>query len=87
MLTVSNAFDMSSAMTSALFGLGVRLLFVFFELSAFVMVWFMLCSAVLVEWLGLKPCWVGSCAMLFVMCGSSAFSRTFAMGERSAIGL
>ena len=35
---------------------------------------FMLCSAVLVEWLLLKPCCVEMCGMLFVMYGSSVFS-------------
>ena len=35
---------------------------------------FILCSAVLVEWLLLKPCCVEMCGMLFVMYGSSVFS-------------
>ena len=35
---------------------------------------FMLCSAVLVEWLLLKPCCVEICGILFVMYGSSVFS-------------
>ena len=39
------------------------------------MVLFMLCSDVLVEWLLLKPCCVEMCGMLFVMYGSSVFSR------------
>ena len=38
------------------------------------MVLFMLCSAVLVEWLLLKPCCVEMCGILFVMYGSSVFS-------------
>ena len=38
------------------------------------MVMFMLCSAVLVEWLLLKPCCVEICGMLFVMYGRSVFS-------------
>ena len=38
------------------------------------MVLFMLCSAVLVEWLLLKSCCVEVCGMLFVMYGSSVFS-------------
>ena len=42
------------------------------------MVLFMLCSAVLVEWLLLKPCCVEMCGMLFVMYGSSVFSSVFA---------
>ena len=48
------------------------------------MVLFMLCSAVLVEWLLLKPCCV---EMLFVMFGSSVFSSVFAITERSEMGL
>ena len=39
-----------------------------------VMVWFMLCSAVLVEWLLLKPCCVEMCGILIVMYGRSVFS-------------
>ena len=43
-----------------------------------VMVLFILCSAVLIEWLILKPCYaemcVMLCVMLFVMYGSSVFS-------------
>ena len=35
---------------------------------------FMLCSAVLVEWLLLKACCLEMCGMLFVMYGSSVFS-------------
>ena len=42
--------------------------------NATVIVLFMLCSAVLVEWLLLKPCCVEMCGMLFVMYGSSVFS-------------
>ena len=51
------------------------------------MVLFMLCSAVLVEWLLLKPCCVEMCGMLFVMYGSSVFSGVFAITERSEMGL
>ena len=47
----------------------------------------MLCSAVLVEWLILKPCCVEMCGMLFVMYGSSLFSSVFAVTERSEMGL
>ena len=43
----------------------------------------MLCSAVLVEWLLLKPFFVEMCGMLFVMYGSSVFSSVFAITERS----
>ena len=41
------------------------------------MVLFMLCSAVLVEWLLLKPC----CVEMFVMYGSSVFSSVYAITE------
>ena len=47
----------------------------------------MLCSAVLVEWLLLKPCCMNICGMLFVMYGSSVFSSVFAITERSEMGL
>ena len=39
------------------------------------MVLFMLCSAVLVEWLLLKPCCGEMIGMLFVKYGCSVFSR------------
>ena len=42
-------------------------------------------SAVLVEWLLLKPCCVEMCGMLFVMYGS--FPVFFAITERSEMGL
>ena len=42
-----------------------------FWLKPVAMVLFMLCSAVLVEWLILKPCCVEMCGMLFVMYWSS----------------
>ena len=51
------------------------------------MVLFMLCSAVLVEWLLLKLCCVEMCGMFFVMYGSSALSSVFAITERSEMGL
>ena len=67
MLTMSNALLMSSATvivrSDGLFGL-----------EHVAMVLFMLCSAVLVEWLLLKSCCVEMCGMLFVMYGSSVFS-------------
>ena len=47
------------------------------------MVLFMLCSAVLIEWLLLKPCCVEICGMLFVVYGSSVLSSVFAITERS----
>ena len=46
----------------------------FFWLKPVAMVLYMLCSAVLVEWLLLKSCCVEICGMLFVMYGSSVFS-------------
>ena len=48
---------------------------------------FMLCTAVLVEWLLLKPCCVEMCGMLFVMYGNSVFSSVFAITERTDMGL
>ena len=80
MLTVSNALLMSSATVIVRSG-GL------FWLKPVAMVLFMLCSAVLVEWLFFKPCCVEMCGMLFVMYGSSVFSRVFAITERSEIGL
>ena len=47
----------------------------------------MLCSAVLADWLHLKPCCVETCGMLPVMYGSSVFSSVFAITERSEMGL
>ena len=58
-----------------------------FFLKPVAMVLFMLCSAVLEEWLLLKPCCVEMCGMLFVMYGSSVFSSVFAITERSEMGL
>ena len=80
MLTVSNALLMSSDTVIVSYG---GLLW----LKPVAMVLFMLCSAVLVEWLLLKPCCVEMCGMLFVMYGSSVFSSVFAITERSEIGL
>ena len=58
-----------------------------FLLKPVAMVLFMLCSAVLVECLLLKPCCVEMCGMLFVMYGSSVFFSVFAITERSEMGL
>ena len=44
-------------------------------------------SALLVEWLMLKPCCVDICGLLFMMYGSSVFSSVFAITERSEMGL
>ena len=74
MLTVSNALLVSSAAVNVRSG-GL------FWLKPVAMVLFMLCSAVLVEWLLLKPCCVEMCGMLFVMYGSSVFSSVFAITE------
>ena len=67
MLTISNVLLMSSATVIVRFG-GL------FWLKPVAMVLFMLCSAVLVEWLLLKSCCVEMCGMLFVMYGSSVLS-------------
>ena len=80
MLTVSNALSTSSVTVIVRSG-GI------FWLKPVAMVLFMLCSAVLVEWLLLKPCCVEMCGMLFVMYGSSVFSGVFAIEERSELGL
>ena len=80
MLTVSNALFMSSA-TVIVRSDGL------FWLKPVAMVLFMLCSAVLVEWLLLKPCCVEMCGMLFVMYGSSVFSSVFAINEKSEMDL
>ena len=48
-----------------------------FWLKPVAMVLFMLCSAVLVEWLHLKPCCVEMCGMLFVMYGSSVLVSSY----------
>ena len=74
MLTVSNA--LSSATVIVRPGGLLWLKSVAMEL-------FMLCSAVLVEWLLLKPCYVEMC----VIYGSSVFSSVFAIIERSEMGL
>ena len=70
MLTVSNALLMSSATVIVRTG-GL------FWLKSVAMVFFMLCSDVLVEWVLLKLCCVEMCGMLFVMYGSSVSSPVF----------
>ena len=80
MLTVSNAFLMSSANVIVRSG-GM------FWLKPVAMVLFMLCSAVLVERMLLKSCCVEMCGMLFVIYGSSVFSSVFGINERSEMGL
>ena len=67
MLTVSNALLMSTATVIVRYG-GL------FWLMPVAMVLFMLCSAVLVEWLLLKPCFMEICVMLFVMYGMGVVS-------------
>ena len=67
MFTVSNAFFMSSATVIVRSG-GL------FWLNPVAMMLFILCNAVLVEWLLLKPCYVEIYVMLFMMYGSSVFS-------------
>ena len=80
MLTVSNALLLSSATVIVCSG-GL------FWLMPVAMVFAMLCSDVLVEWLFLKPCCVEMCGMLFVMYGSSVFSSVFAIAESRDMGL
>ena len=80
MLTVSKALVMSSSTLIVRSG-GL------FWLTPIATVLFMVCSAVLVEWLLLKPCCVKIFGMLFVMYGSSVFSSVFAIFERSEMGL
>ena len=80
MSTVLNALLMSSATVIVRSG---GLLW----LKPVAMVLFMLCSAVLVEWLLLNSSCVEMCGMLFVVYGSSAFSSVFAITERSEMGL
>ena len=58
-----------------------------FVLNPVVIVLFMWCSAVMVDLFCLKPCWCSGSVMWFVMYGRMIFSRVFAMGESSAIGL
>ena len=67
MFTVSNALLTSSATAIVRSG-GL------FWLKPVVMVLFMLCRAVLLEWLLLKQCCVEICGILFVVYGSSVFS-------------
>ena len=76
MLTVSIPLLMSSATVIVRSG-GL------FWLKPVAMVLFMLCSAVLVDWLLLQPC----CVEMLVMYGSSVFSSVFAITERSEMGL
>ena len=73
MLTVSNTLLMSSATVFVSSG-GL------FWLKHVVMVLCMLCGAVVVEWMLLKPCCMEICGALFVMYGSSVFSGMFAFG-------
>ena len=80
MLTVSNALLMSSTIVIVRSG-GL------FWLKPVAMVLFILCSAVLVEWLLFKSCCVEMCGMLFVMYGTSVFSNVFVITERSEMGL
>ena len=80
MLTMSNALLMSSATVVVRSG-------VLFWLKPVAIELFMLCSAVLVEWLLLKPCCVEMCGTLLVMYGNSVFSGVFAITGRSEMGL
>ena len=78
-LTVSKAFNMSRAIAIVLLG-GL------FWLNP-VIIWLVrVCSAVVVEWACLKPCWWAIVGMLFVISGRIIFSRILAIGESSDIG-
>ena len=80
MLTVSNALLMSKAINTVLVG-------GFSSLNPRVMTLLIVCSAVVVEWFVLNPCWCSIFSMLFVMCGRMIFSSTLAMGDKRDIGL
>ena len=80
MLTMSNDLFMSSVTVIVRYG-GL------FWLKPVAMVLFMLCSAVIVEWLLLKSRCIEMCGMLFVMYGSSVFSSVFTITEISEMGL
>ena len=67
MMTVAYTLLMSSATAIVRSG-------GWFRLNPMAMLLFMVCNAVLVEWLRLKPCCVEMCVMLFVMYGSSVLS-------------
>ena len=73
MLTVSNALLLSSATTIVRSG-------GWFWLKPVAMI-FMLCSAVLVELLLLKPCCMEICEIFFVMCNSSVLSSVLSLRE------
>ena len=45
-----------------------------------------MCSADVVLWCCLKPCWCGASVMFDVLCGRIIFSSDFAMGDRRAMG-
>ena len=79
MLTVSNALIMPSAIVILHSGS-------LFWLKHVAMLLFMLCSAVRVEWLLLKPSCVEMCSM-FLIYGSSVFSSVIAITERTEMGL
>ena len=80
MLSGSNALLMSSDTVIVCSGS-------LFWLKPVAIVLFMLCTAVLIEWLLLKQCCVEMCVILFVMYGNSVFSSVFAIIERSEMGL
>ena len=80
MSTVSNAFDMSSAMSIVLSG-GC------FLLKPVAIVFVISCSAVTVENLLLKPCWNVVLSLFVSMSGNIIFSSVLAMGESSDMGL
>ena len=75
MLTVSNALLMSSATVIVRSG-GL------FWLKPVAMVLFMLCSAMLVEWLLLKPCCMEMCGRFCLLCTWIASSQVFLLSLR-----
>ena len=59
----------------------------FFWVKPVVIMLFIVCSAVVVKCLVLKPCWWDGRVMLDVIEGIMIFSSVLAMGERSAMSL
>ena len=58
-----------------------------FWLKPVVIVFVILCSAVVVEWLVLKPCWCCMLGMFCVISGRTVFSRVLTIRDRREIGL
>ncbi len=80
MLIVSNAFDMSRATTTVRSG-GAD------WLKPWAMSVFILWSAVVVLCLALNPCCMGMfCRYGMICCACTILSKTFAIGDKSAMG-